>query len=200
LSEEADEDLPLGQVIDAVIEEMALSQTAERMLRYAVTVTIEQEYAEDTARLSAWYWDDDEALDGNDVIFPNGYGVLLENLAAGLDLRLNHTVSRIDYDRRGVQVTAGPLTVNAAQAVVTLPLGVLQAGAVRFDKPLPPKKQAAMQRLNMGLLNKLVLRFPERFWGDETNLVGIMDARNGRHKTGCGQSGSIWPRFWMSRC
>ncbi len=184
LSEEADEDLPLGQVIDAVIEEMALSRTAERMLRYAVNATVEQEYAEDTALLSAWYWDDDEVLDGDDVIFPNGYGVLLENLAAGLDLRLNRTVSRIDYDRRGVQVTAGPLTVNAAQAVVTLPLGVLQASAVRFDKPLPPKKQAAMQRLNMGLLNKLVLRFPERFWNDETDLLGIIDAKNGDAKNG----------------
>jgi monoamine oxidase len=191
LSEEADEDLPLGQVIDTVMEEMALSQTAARMLRYAVNAAIEQEYAEDTARLSAWYWDDDEALDGDDVIFPNGYGVLLENLAAGLDLRLNRTVSRIDYDRRGVQVIAGPLTVNAAQVVVTLRLGVLQAGSVRFDKPLPQKKQDAMQRLNMGLLNKLVLRFPERFWHDETDLLGIIDAEYG------GAGNGLWSE-WLN--
>lgn len=38
------------------------------------------------------------------------------------------------------------------------------AGLVRFDPPLPPEKQRAIRALGMGLLDKLVLRFPERRW------------------------------------
>ncbi len=38
------------------------------------------------------------------------------------------------------------------------------AGLVRFDPPLPPEKTRAIRALGMGLLDKLVLRFPERRW------------------------------------
>jgi monoamine oxidase len=62
----------------------------------------------------------------------------------------------------------GPLpALRARAALVTLPLGVLQArppapGAVAFDPPLPAGKRAAISRLAMGNVVKLVVRFRER--------------------------------------
>jgi hypothetical protein len=58
--------------------------------------------------------------------------------------------------------------VFAADAVlVTVPLGVLKRpGALRFDPPLPPRKQAAIDRLGFGCLNKVSLLFPHCFWGE----------------------------------
>jgi monoamine oxidase len=47
---------------------------------------------------------------------------------------------------------------------VTVPLGVLKAGGIAFDPPLPAPKQAAIERLDMGNLEKVVLRFDEPFW------------------------------------
>jgi monoamine oxidase len=44
-------------------------------------------------------------------------------------------------------------------AVITLPLGVLQAGDVTFDPALSPARQAAIAALGMGLYNKIFLRF-----------------------------------------
>ena len=58
--------------------------------------------------------------------------------------------------------------LGAPRLLVTLPLGVLQAGegegAVRFSPLLPARKQAALEKLEMGKVIKIVLRFRQRFW------------------------------------
>jgi monoamine oxidase len=56
-----------------------------------------------------------------------------------------------------------------SRAVITLPLGVLQAklhqrGAVRFVPELPPEKQAALDGIVMGHAFRIILQFRERFW------------------------------------
>ena len=56
--------------------------------------------------------------------------------------------------------------------MVTLPLGVLKAGSVRFDPQLPIRKRHAIARLGVGVLNKLVLVFEEPFWPRETRVIG----------------------------
>jgi monoamine oxidase len=58
---------------------------------------------------------------------------------------------------------------SAHRAVITLPLGVLQAGedqagAVRFIPALPPDKRDALSNLEMGHVVRIVLLFHERFW------------------------------------
>lgn len=39
--------------------------------------------------------------------------------------------------------------------LVTVPLGVLKHGDIKFDPPLPVRKQEAIQRIGFGLLNKV---------------------------------------------
>src|SRR5690606_15035356 len=53
-----------------------------------------------------------------------------------------------------------------SHALVTVPLGVLKADAIRFDPPLPARKRDAIARLDMGNFEKVVLRFPRAFWLD----------------------------------
>jgi Flavin containing amine oxidoreductase len=43
----------------------------------------------------------------------------------------------------------------AEAALVTVPLGVLKAGSIRFQPPLPPRKQDAIARMGFGILNKV---------------------------------------------
>ena len=38
---------------------------------------------------------------------------------------------------------------------MTVPLGVLKAGRIRFQPPLPPRKQDAIARMGFGILNKV---------------------------------------------
>jgi monoamine oxidase len=89
------------------------------------------------------------------------------------EIRLDSVVSEIRWKRGRVEIdtrTAGgeAQTVSAAQAIVTLPLGVLKAsvgapGAVRFAPELSDK-QPALQRLEMGAIVRLVFWFDVPFW------------------------------------
>ncbi|MBZ0294399.1 MAG: FAD-dependent oxidoreductase, partial [Anaerolineae bacterium] len=75
---------------------------------------------------------------------------------------LDTIVEEIDWRGDGVRIRAADGTLyEAARAVITLPLGVLQAGDVRFDPPLPPAKQTAIDHLVMGPGMKMVYRFDE---------------------------------------
>jgi len=99
-------------------------------------------------------------------------------LASGLNpdkarVRLNTVARRIEWQSGRVEVqTSSDVSelppLRARCAIITLPLGVLQQapgspGAVEFSPELP-EKQAALNRLRMGGVVKVVLRFREPFW------------------------------------
>jgi monoamine oxidase len=68
--------------------------------------------------------------------------------------------------------------LHAEQAVITLPLGVLQAGAVRFDpKPGDIEEQAA--RMAMGPVLRQTLLFDRPFWGEALLRNGKIAATGG---------------------
>ncbi|MBA8989325.1 monoamine oxidase [Curtobacterium pusillum] len=111
---------------------------------------------------------DEEHVPGDEVVFPRGYGQYATALADGLDIRLGAVVRSVTTDDTGVVVgLADGTTIAAGHAVVTVPLGVLQAGDVVFEPPLPPEVRRAMGRLGMGTYDKVFLRFPSCFWGDD---------------------------------
>jgi polyamine oxidase len=47
---------------------------------------------------------------------------------------------------------------------VTVPLGVLKRGSIRFSPVLPPDHAAAIERLGFGHYEKVAMRFDEPFW------------------------------------
>ncbi len=53
---------------------------------------------------------------------------------------------------------------------MTVSLGVLKAGAIRFEPVLPQTKRRAIDDLAMGLLNKVWLTFPEVFWKQDKDI------------------------------
>jgi len=97
-------------------------------------------------------------------LMQSGYGPIVEYLARGLDLRYGQIVKQIGYGPAGVTVRTQDQVFQGDRAIITLPLGVLQSGQVTFTPPLPPAKQAAINRLGMGVLNKIVLQFAQPFW------------------------------------
>jgi hypothetical protein len=60
--------------------------------------------------------------------------------------------------------------------IVTLPLGVLKAGVVKFDPPLPEAKTAAIQRLGFGNLTKVIVHFDAPFWPPNQYVFGYSPA------------------------
>jgi monoamine oxidase len=80
----------------------------------------------------------------------------------GVELRLNTLVDGVEWSA-GVRVKALGMEFRAPRAIVTLPVGVLQAGMVRFEPELTEKKNA-LQGLAMGEVARCVLSFRERWW------------------------------------
>jgi monoamine oxidase len=105
-----------------------------------------------------------------------GYDHLIAALAAPVSRIVRHgwVVRRVGWSRGDVRVqsrtAAGRAlpTVRARACVVALPLGVLKSpagapGHVAFEPPLA-EKSAALSRLAVGHVARLVLRFREPFW------------------------------------
>jgi polyamine oxidase len=142
------------------------------LMSWAVQVAIQAEYGADPADLALASWRDDEDFGGGDFLVASGYGGLLAHLARGLDVRLGHVVTAISEHDGGVTIETTKGRAEAEYAIVTLPLGVLKTGSVAFNPPLPESKQRAIQRLGVGVFNKLFLLFDQAFWPRDTQVVG----------------------------
>lgn len=125
----------------------------------------EEQYGTDARRLDAHGLDDD-AIEGDEVVFPDGYDRLPQHFAEGLDVRLEHEVARVRWSASGVIVSTDRGDFAAACAIVTVPVGVLRSGGIVFDPPLPEPVAGALDRLEMNAFEKVFLRFPEKFWAD----------------------------------
>jgi monoamine oxidase len=95
---------------------------------------------------------------------PRGYDAVPRRLARGLRIELHARIREIRWTRSGVRALTSGRTWEARRAVVTLPLGVLQEGTVRFVPALPPWKQEAIDALAMGAVVKTALLFERPFW------------------------------------
>jgi monoamine oxidase len=101
-----------------------------------------------------------------------GYGAMLDALAAELNgsrvrLQLQTVVRAVTWKRGAVEASGSflgaPFEARARQAIVALPLGVLQRRDVRFSPSLETKRQA-LKELVPGPALKVVLRFRRAFW------------------------------------
>ncbi|MGW5424569.1 flavin monoamine oxidase family protein [Streptomyces sp. NPDC003943] len=171
-----DRDAAMRGVVERALGWPGLPNSDKAMINNALN-DYEHEYSGGVRQMSTLYFDSDSKINGPDVLFPDGYAQITDLLAAGLTIRTGRVVKHIDWTSRGVTVATAKGTFQADQVVVTLPLGVLQSGAVTFGPGLPAAKRAAIDNLGMGLLNKCYLRFPRKFWPDTDwlNYVPALD-------------------------
>ena len=132
---------------------------ARGMARMAVGEEAERISALDYARL----WS------GDDLIVPEGYGALAQRAWAQVPVRLSTPVTHIRWDGQGVVVESPLGSLTARAAIVTVPVGVLAKGAIRFTPGLPAVTQEGLGGLAMGALTKIGLRFEGTRFGLPAN-------------------------------
>jgi polyamine oxidase len=132
-------------------------------------------------------YDSESAFEGDDLLLREGYLALLEPMAEGLSIQLGSPVKAVSHHARGVQVyLQSGVAMQADAAIVTTPLGVLKSGGLQFEPALPAAQGTAIRRLRMGVLNKLVLRFPQRFWEAGLGVFGMIgEAEDGSPSFEC---------------
>ncbi|HXW93891.1 MAG TPA: NAD(P)/FAD-dependent oxidoreductase [Terriglobales bacterium] len=103
----------------------------------------------------------------------NGYRALAEIfhrqlVAAGVSIECNSVAEQIEWGPGRVTVRArnrsGMASLEARSVLISLPLGVLQAGSLRFSPELPAAKRKSIDSLVMGKVIRVTLSFRQRFW------------------------------------
>jgi monoamine oxidase len=169
----------VADVVATVFDLGAMSGADRLLLDFLLAAVIEHDLAADVSELGVCLVDADEEFGGADAILPAGYDAVARLLAAGLDIRLGVAAQAIAVTPAGASVETASGRIEASAVVVAVPLGVLKAGAIRFDPALPPAKLAAVADLGSGLLNKAVLRFPRAFWDRDSTILQFVSRTAG---------------------
>src|SRR5467141_157396 len=154
--------------------------------------------------------DEEDEVQGKQFRIANGGDALMKWLRDGLDperteVRLSTVAETVQWKRGAVSIVcrggdrAELPTLTARTALITLPLGVLKAGVVRFH-PALPSKQRALAGLEMGQVFKIVLRFREAFW-QRPDFLKERRAKAGSNGSGLGflhAHGVEVPTWWTT--
>ncbi len=109
---------------------------------------------------------------GGDQMIIGGFDKVPEHLARNLNIEYGTAVRKIEYDGPRVRVhTDNKGTLEADRVVVTVSLGVLQAGRIAFSPELPATKQDAIGRVGMGTFNCIGMRFRKAFWPEQVHAI-----------------------------
>lgn len=143
--------------------------------RHAAAVSVQSLEADDADRISFDELVLDERPGGDLLLTGGGYRGVVRHLARELDVRLGWPVSHVAVRRDGVDVTGRSGALRGSAVILTVPLGVLLAGDVVVDPPLPAALMEGLGRLGMGCAEKLALGFAERCWPEGATSIALVD-------------------------
>lgn len=145
-----------------------LSPTQQKGYYYSAVIRTQYGDAADLTEIDWRLSEDYITLPGGDfLLHGGGYEGIVRGLADRLRIETDTVVEEIEYDQTGVCLQTSQGREICDQVIVTVPLGVLQAGAIKFSPSLPKAKEAAMTRMGFGNYEKLALKFPRQFWPQE---------------------------------
>ena len=113
-----------------------------------------------------------DEIDGDRTFsLEKGYDSLVNSLLqrAGEPPRFDSIVEGVIWKPGAVSVKTRQETLRGRCAILTVPLGVLQAGAIVFD-PEPAETLAAARKLAVGPVSRVTLRLERAFWEHEPDL------------------------------
>jgi monoamine oxidase len=94
-------------------------------------------------------------------------GAFVGKFAEGIPVCLDSPVTKVTYSKNGVEVQAGDLRYKALNALVTVSVGVLRANRIAFEPALPAWKRDAIDHLQMGNMQKVIIPFKKDIFRDE---------------------------------
>ena len=153
--------------IEAYLATTGLAGEPLRRARQGLRASVEADAAGAAEHQSLeWLWTQEEY--GGDYfgdVPVDGYASVVDAMAAGLDVRKDWPVARVDLSDGGVAVTSATgETEVGSHVVVAVPLGALKNDLPTFTPPLPAERTGAVRRLGFGRYEKVALKFDDAFW------------------------------------
>jgi monoamine oxidase len=144
-----------------------LSDEDRRALGRAVEAALMLESGLDPRQASARGVFGEPGTGAGDRWLPGGYRQLVALLAEGLTVRCEHPVRLIRHGRDGVEVAGLWGAERCDRVVVTVPVALLRGGHDHgpvITPGLPPSHVRALARIGSGIVEKVLLRYPRRWW------------------------------------
>ncbi len=159
----------LEESIEKFAKLAGLAAADRSALNFSVSNVIESDYLGDAKELSMQYYDSDGGHGDDSATIREGYDEMVKRLARGVNVMLGQAVTLVDTTGADVVVETASHRISGKRVLVTVPLGVLQSGAIEFKPGLPEKKRQAMQRLKMGILHRAYFLFERPFWDTDVH-------------------------------
>lgn len=131
----------------------------------------------DPNQISAREWDQESILPGGNHILLSGYLPIVEQLAKSCHIELNTQVQHIIYEKNQVTVISNQGSFQANAVIITVPISILKKNLITFTPALPDFKKTALEHLEMGLLNRIALKFPKAFWPNKYQGIRVIPER-----------------------
>lgn len=111
---------------------------------------------------------------GEDDLVAQGMGTFVEKLGDGLPVCLKAPVTEIDYSGNQVKVSAGGRVFQGYHALVTVSVGVLKKKKIAFKPELPKEKLEAIDRLQMGNMQKVIVSLNKDIFPNEPKNAWVL--------------------------
>jgi polyamine oxidase len=158
------------EAIESYVADRNLTGAVARRVRQELCAEVEAGAADRAANESLRWMSFSEEFAGPMFgdLPRNGYRSVVDVLATDVDVRLNTEVESVAVAADGVRVArADGRAETGTHAIVTVPLGVLKAGGLRFEPALPTPVRRAVDALGFGRYEKIALCFESAFWRDD---------------------------------
>jgi monoamine oxidase len=162
-----DRDMPVADFLNMYFKEPEYEEVRTSLKTY-----VEGYYAADTTRASTFALREElQKADEEQYRVEGGYGKLIRFLVGELEKRgciivLSSPVQTINWQKNQVVVQTTKSTYYGTKLLLTVPVGVLQAGRPTFFPAIPHKIEAA-RALGFGPVIKLILQFKSAFWKEK---------------------------------
>lgn len=154
-----------NQSFETVFANLHPDKINERLWKFLLSTYVTFDCG-DLNQLSSLLYNEGEEFGGAEKIATNGFDMIANYLANGLNIQLNQRVSKVDYSDTKVKITHNGLTSESDYVILTVPLGVLKNNSIQFIPSLPIAKQNAIQKVGMNCVNKFLLTWDTAFWDD----------------------------------
>ena len=155
-------DRPLAEVLRPLLTHP--DPELRRVVRWTLEAEVVLEAGTSIEELSARWTLREDGVGAGDQWLVEGCGALVDHLAQGLDIRIGLAARRIARSAGGVCVETDEGELRAERCICTVPLALLKAGRPELLPGLPERHLRALARLGVGVVEKVLLRFDERWW------------------------------------
>ncbi|GAA1953144.1 flavin monoamine oxidase family protein [Microbacterium deminutum] len=123
--------------------------------------------------ISTWF--PPTAIGAASVIPTGKLSSIVSTKLDGVTLALSTAVVAVAYDDNAVSLRLGTgESRRVDRAIITVPLGVLKAGAVEFDPPLPLPTRSAIDSVGFGQVEVVRVAFDTAFWTTDAAMWSLV--------------------------